>query len=326
MGEIRITVVMATHDSEGTVERALESVLGQTERRLEVIVVDDGSSDGTIGAVEGVAARDGRVTLLAQEHSGVSNARNMGLERARGDYYAFMDDDDEILPEMYERLLAIADERGADIVDSQLTIVYPNGTVSGSKGDGKGVRTYAEGVDALEGYLTGDALTTSANTKLFRRSTLGALRFVPGRRINEDKFLIFEALMECGRVCVSGASYYRYLKRDDSASRAGFSDRYLDALLFADEIEQRVASDAPQLADAARANKVRSYIRILQLSYIRHAGPEFEGDVQRMRSYLRGQGPAFCLKNLKKTDFARWLLLAWLPHLYGAVFSRIDNR
>ena len=105
MGEIRVTVVMATHDSEGTVERALESVLGQTERRLEVIVVDDGSSDGTIGVVEGVAARDGRVTLLTQEHSGVSNARNMGLERARGDYYAFMDDDDACLREMYVRLL-----------------------------------------------------------------------------------------------------------------------------------------------------------------------------------------------------------------------------
>jgi len=91
-----VSVILAVHNREGSVARAIASVLAQTYSPLELIVVDDGSTDGTRGVVEGFGAQ---VTLLARAHSGVYAARNTGLRRARGELVAFIDSDDAWLPD-----------------------------------------------------------------------------------------------------------------------------------------------------------------------------------------------------------------------------------
>src|SRR5918996_2260783 len=94
-----VSVILAVHNREGSVARAIASVLEQTYRHLELIVVDDGSTDGTRAVVESFG---GSLTLVTQAHAGVYPARNRGLRHARGDLVAFIDSDDAWLPDKLE--------------------------------------------------------------------------------------------------------------------------------------------------------------------------------------------------------------------------------
>lgn len=114
---IKISVVIPAYNSEKWIGRCLESVLAQSYRNLEILVVDDGSADRTFGIARSVAGKDGRVKCFRQENRGVASARNKGLLHASGDIMAFVDADDYVEPHMYERLLSVMAEKQADIVE-----------------------------------------------------------------------------------------------------------------------------------------------------------------------------------------------------------------
>ena len=111
----RLSVVVPAYQVEAWLEGALDSILGQSYRDLEVIVVDDGSSDGTGEVAERVAARDPRVQVLHQANAGLGGARATGVQHATGELLAFADSDDVVLPEAYTRLVASLDATGSDL-------------------------------------------------------------------------------------------------------------------------------------------------------------------------------------------------------------------
>lgn len=111
-----VSVVIPAYNVEAYIGETLQSVLGQTFRDIEVICVDDGSTDGTLRVLQGCAAKDGRVCVLTQVNKGVSAARNAGLSAARGRYVQFLDSDDLMTPESYAFLYQTAEARNADVV------------------------------------------------------------------------------------------------------------------------------------------------------------------------------------------------------------------
>ena len=110
-----ISVIMPVYNTRAYLEKSLDSVLGQTWRALELIVVDDGSTDGSGELCDEYARRDPRVRVIHQENGGVSRARNRGLDAARGAYIAWLDSDDYMKPEMLERLMRALTEHGKQI-------------------------------------------------------------------------------------------------------------------------------------------------------------------------------------------------------------------
>jgi len=111
-----VSVIVPVYDREYCVTDAVMSVLDQTHRRLECIVVDDGSADGSLGVVKAMSARDGRVRVFAQCHRGVSAARNRGIEEARGEYVTFLDSDDLMPPDRLRRQLELLAASRCDAV------------------------------------------------------------------------------------------------------------------------------------------------------------------------------------------------------------------
>jgi hypothetical protein len=126
----RISVVMPAHQAEATVGAAIESVLWQSHRDLELVVVDDGSTDATAGIAE--AHRDSRVRLIRQEHAGVSVARNRGLAEATGELFSLCDADDILFERHLEALLEVYDRAEAEIVTANSYWLLPGG-ISRSK-------------------------------------------------------------------------------------------------------------------------------------------------------------------------------------------------
>lgn len=111
-----ISVIVPIYNMESLLPRCLDSLAAQTLRDLEIICVDDGSTDGSGGIVRKYASGDSRFRLITQENSGRAEARNAGIRAAAAPYLGFADPDDYVEPDMYERLYRLAEESGADMV------------------------------------------------------------------------------------------------------------------------------------------------------------------------------------------------------------------
>jgi glycosyltransferase involved in cell wall biosynthesis len=110
-----ISIIVAVYNAEKYIESCAKSILAQTHKNIELILINDGSKDDSLSRCKKIAEQDGRVIVIDKENGGCYSAWNKGLEVANGDYIGFVDDDDYIVPEMYETLLALMDEYKADI-------------------------------------------------------------------------------------------------------------------------------------------------------------------------------------------------------------------
>ena len=239
-----ISVIVPVYNVEKHLPRCVDSILAQKEVELELILVDDGSTDGSGAVCNGYAARDGRVCVIHQRNAGVSAARNAGIERARGDFIGFADSDDEIADDMYAYLLGLALQNGADMAACQYSEVDADGAVTMTKGDAlpPDVLTREEAV--LESIRVG-RMGNSACTKLFRREILP--RFRPEFRFGEDAVFVYMACAALGRAVIGGASKYRYYcGREGNASTSDALRNNECDIARAEWVLAQVRRDFPQ--------------------------------------------------------------------------------
>lgn len=127
--DVKVSVVMPAYNAEAYIEKAIESVLDQTERSIELLVVDDCSQDGTAAVVEAMAARDDRIHLIRNEKNiGTAGCRNKALDLCSGAYVAFLDSDDVWHPEKVERQIKHLQETGADLCYTSYQVVHQAGS------------------------------------------------------------------------------------------------------------------------------------------------------------------------------------------------------
>ncbi|WP_245180502.1 glycosyltransferase family 2 protein [Haloarcula amylovorans] len=243
----RVSVVIPAYNREALIGRAIDSALAQTVDAIEVLVVDDGSADGTERVVTGFD--DSRVRYLAHEtNRGVSAARNTGVEAASGEYVAFLDSDDEWLPRKLDRQLALLDSRGEGWVGAYCDVVTADRSTAGrlaaavsesvfrSKAPREGGRELAESLLSMQVFMG------PGSTLLAKRDALrGTGGFDEGLSIYEDWDLVLR-LLAAGRVAyVDEALAVTHFTGDAPAEAyVGNDERYLDrnADLVA-EVERR---------------------------------------------------------------------------------------
>ena len=216
-----VSVVIPARNAERYIGECLASVcsqaFGDTGAAIEVIVVDDGSVDTTPDLVRAMAARDPRVRPLYQANAGVSAARNTGLDAAMGEYVAFVDADDRLLPGALDALYAVAAASGPapDIVSSLLRELYPDGRTVTIRP----ARTCRVRDDALALLIEGDGIYNSMCGKLYRRERLNrwGVRARPGLRVGEDALFNLEAYARAGHTAHLPVVTYEYRIHGDSA-------------------------------------------------------------------------------------------------------------
>ena len=117
---MKISVIVPVYNTEKYLNRCVDSILAQTFTDFELLLIDDGSTDGSGSICDEYAAKDSRVKVFHKENGGVSRARNLGIANAKGEYLSFIDSDDYIRPEMYAKLVAVINEYGVDLVSSDI--------------------------------------------------------------------------------------------------------------------------------------------------------------------------------------------------------------
>ena len=184
---MKISVIVPVYNTEKYLNRCIDSILAQTFTDFELLLIDDGSTDSSGKICDDYAAKDSRVKVLHKENGGVSRARNLGIDNAQGEYLSFIDSDDYIRPEMYEKLAKIIDIYGVDLVCSNLE---QNGKVLANKTPQNRVIDKQEIHYKILPYFTeNDTLGAGGyTTMLIKRSVLekGSVRFYEDFAFQED--------------------------------------------------------------------------------------------------------------------------------------------
>ena len=208
----RISVVVPVYNVEPFLDECLRSIAGQTFSDLEVVMVDDGSTDGSAAIARRFAARDGRFRLISQPNAGLGAARNTGLDAASGEHVAFVDSDDVLPADAYERLLSSLDRTGSDLATGNVLRLSSRGCSQASFVAQVFARSRPRA--HIRGFAPLIADRTACN-KLWRRAFWDAhgLRFPEGR-LHEDIALVLRAHFAAAAVDVVAAPVYLYRRRE----------------------------------------------------------------------------------------------------------------
>ena len=203
-----ISVIVPIYNGEAFIERCLRSILNNTYRDLELLVVANACRDNTVGICRNVAREDGRVRVIETDVPGVSHARNLGIESAAGEYLMFVDGDDYVSPVMLEHLLDCATTEGRDMVPARCRQgtewLYEFPVTEGKR------RAYTTDEYLSATFLLPDMDFTISCNRLIRRSVLGGLRFDETLRMAEDTNLIAKIACRAGGIGLLDEELYYY--------------------------------------------------------------------------------------------------------------------
>ena len=256
-----VSIVVPVHNVAEYVGECLESLRTQTYRNIEVVVVDDGSSDDSGAICDATGATDPRFKVVHQVNAGLSAARNAGIEMAKGEWIAFVDSDDTVSPCFVEALLI----PGADISQCMFTCDSDELVASSDlRCAAFKARTGREASLALQLDSTGAA--TVAWNKLYRASLFEGVRFPVGRQ-HEDEFVTYRLLWRAGSVAVCDVPFYFYRQRSGSIMDSGVTVKTPDAF---EALEKRIAfyraegdEELACLSEAVLCNRIGSSLEDL---------------------------------------------------------------
>ena len=287
----KISVIIPVYNVGAYVEKCIESVCRQTYEELEIILVDDGSTDSSGKICDEWAENDNRIVVLHQENRGLSGARNAGLEKATGEYVTFLDSDDYIAPTTYEEMLRAGKQFQADVTISGFQKVYHSDeeTVTG---DGSVVCvTGREAAAKLYASKDEYLLTVVAWNKLYRKEALPEDFSFPEGRIHEDEYTSYRLIYPLSKVVYLDRRLIYYRQRKDSIVHSKFSLKRLDALpVLKEAIRYFEGKSDYELANKA----LKRYLNFIMTSY------------DNVKKYLKEQNTLLSLRKEFQSTYKKY--------------------
>jgi len=225
-----ISVIVPVYKVEEYIHRCIDSILNQTYRNLEIILVDDGSPDKCGEICEEYKKNDDRVIVIHKKNGGLSDARNVGVENAKGDFITFVDSDDWIREDYVEKLYNLLKETNADITVCNFIKTASENPVLENSIERIYEYTNVEALSLEGAEYVGMVVTWG---KLYKTNLFEGVRFPVGR-IHEDEFTTYKLVYKSKKIVVTTTALLYYWQREDSIMGAGFNIKHrcdaLDAL------------------------------------------------------------------------------------------------
>ena len=240
----KISVIVPIYNVEKYLKRCLESILNQTYTNIEIILVDDGSTDNSGIICDKYAEKDERIIIIQKENGGLSSARNTGIDISTGEYLCFVDSDDYIENDMIEYLYCGIKKYNVDIAVCGFSIIYSNGRkkcITIPKNDIIYSKMDALDIHLLSGYI--DDITCN---KIFKKQLYENIRYPEGY-LYEDMITTYKLINKANRVALCPKSKYNYCRRGDSIGGTTFNDKTLFLLRACDEAVNFVLDKYPKL-------------------------------------------------------------------------------
>ena len=317
-----ISVIIPAYNIEAYLPRCLASVLAQTYQNLEIIVVDDGSKDGTGAIADDYAKRfPDRIRCIHQENSGVTTARLEGTKAARGEWIGYVDGDDEIEPDMYQRLIDNAQKHNADISHcGYQTIVNRGERIHYFYNTGKVVEQ--DRITGLKDLLEGEFVEPSLCNKLFRKTLFHGLLeenvMDLSLKNNEDLMMNFILFREAEQSIYEDFCPYHYFARTTSVTRSAFqAHKFLDPLKSRKWILDQVG---PELKNIAW----RKYLTACGEAYTKLSNhSEYKDDCKELKKTLKDNQDKWPL--LTKNEQIKLRLMLTSAGLYRLSYGAYEK-
>lgn len=315
-----ISVIVPVYKAEATLKRCVDSILAQTQSDLELLLVEDGSPDGSGALCDALAKQDERIRVFHKENGGAASARNMGIDHIRGRYVSFIDSDDYISPDMYARMLPLMEKHRLPYLDSTRILVKGERVEQKENTDQLSVISGEEAI----GHLLDWTGNCSLCTHLFRADVFqDHFRIPEGRRVEDFIFCIrlFDRFQIEARF---DHAFYYVVNHAGSVTQSGGGSIFLDALFYAEEAAQIVAKRYPALREKAAFFR---YYCIGQL-LINAKPQEFKTHAEEIKqqvSYLRRHKSDFMKNSFLAKKYKIMLLSACVNYRMPSMIYRANK-
>lgn len=248
-----ISIVLPIYNIENYLRVCMDSILNQTYSNLEIIMVDDGSTDKCSMICDEYMKMDKRIIVYHKKNGGLSDARNYGISRARGEYIACIDPDDYVDRDYIEYLFSLIEKYGTKMSLCQSIVHYDSG-----KTLNRGLEQNDECMgseECLKKMLYHDVIDTSAWGKLYSKSLFKNVSYPKGR-IFEDIGTTYALMLQCSEIAVGYESKYHYIFHDNSIVNSSFNSNKFDLLIMTDKMAKDVKKKFPHLNKATLRRQV----------------------------------------------------------------------
>ena len=286
MKEYKVSIIVPIYKVEKYLEKCIDSILNQTYKNLEIILVDDGSPDKCPKICDDYAKKDERIKVIHKKNGGLSDARNFGINIATGDYISFIDSDDFISNDYVEYLLNLIVKYDAD-----MSVILPlkfkeESKIKINQKNAK-IKVYSA-YKALEVMLYQKEFDNAAWGKLYSRKIIKGIEFPKGK-LYEDIGTTYKYILKSNKVVYSNAIKYFYLQRNDSIMGSDFKSKELDYIYQAENLLQDILT--------------LENTTLLKAAICRYVNANFSILLKMKKSHTNIKEEKIIRKNLKKYRF-----------------------
>lgn len=316
---MKISVIVPVYNCAPYVERCIRSIMAQTYTKLEIICINDGSTDNSGEILDKLAGEDDRILVVHQDNAGASAARNAGLDLATGEFITFVDSDDAIESDMYETLMPYFADESVDIVHCGYLRVHLDGSIKDVNGTGKIV--HQNKYEAAECLAAGRLFVGSLWNKLFRAEMFHSIRMDTKLVINEDVLILAE-LFNCARnvVYIDIGKYLFYERGSSVTSVTKQFKKLMDCFVVAERIlDTYQDTPAKQAAEERVFNTRVGLYRWYVMNALATSRKERRELAIKIDAILK-QG-----KDLSSRQRLNYTLMRNVPALYKLAYSLYDR-
>ena len=293
-----VSVIIPVYNAKKYLRNCIESIVSQTYHNLEIILVDDGSTDDSKKLVDDYAKSDRRIKVFHQKNMGLSGARNTGIKNATGKYITFIDSDDYIEPDMIKSLYEALIDSQADIAICSFKEIYPNGKTKGFNDNYPKQAFDTEA--ALANMLQENGFMVSATMKLFPTNYFKEIKFPIGK-LHEDVGTTYKLIMKAKKIIFIPNEYYIYVHHDGSIINQSFDEHKFDLIELTDQMCNDIDRHYPNLQDITNERRIRARFSILRQIPLSH--PRTKEIIDYLKTHKK-----FIIDNPKATKIDRLAL------------------
>ena len=315
----KISVIVPVYNAEKFLRRAMDSLIKQTIfEDMEIIAVDDGSTDQSGAVLDGYSSQYPNISAYHIANGGVSNARNFGMEQVHAEYLGFLDADDWVDPDYFEKMLGAIKDGGADMAvcgfsvetDAGLLVTNPVPAAVNSFSGNESVKA-----------LFGGQIDVHVFTKLYRTEFIRNTRFDTELHYGEDRLFVLSALTQAESVVLVKGCVYHYYQNSQSAMHQALSDRSFETLTVGKKIIARITATYPELIPYAECDEINIKCRLLgEIAHQDKIEQYHDRYIQLCRD-VREFDLAKAYRYSSRKHFLALLLVRISPRLYGQLRS-----
>lgn len=257
-----VSIIIPVYNVELYLERCIKSVIQQSYKKLEIILVNDGSQDNSAQICDRYAKMDERIVVLHKKNGGLSDARNCGLSNAKGEYITFLDSDDYLNTEYINYLVQLLEKNNAELSMCGYQKVYDTPKSKNKSVDKINTEEIISGETALERFCY-HKIKHEAWAKLYKKELFSDIKFPVGK-LYEDYGTIYKIFYKCKKIAIGNERLYYYYQRANSIMNTAFSIRDMDRADLTDEFLNFIKYFAPSLEQASQSRALISYSILLR--------------------------------------------------------------